>query len=204
VAQSPTTPFEIVGFERPVWSSVRDESERTLSLAGHAALMEPALERPSGRIIAVDPQGCVLLFRIEDPEDTKPPIWITPGGGIEAGESPAEAAVREFQEETGVAIDIASVGTPVAVTRGEWAFRGQRLYSVDWFFAWRGPRFEPSTTGWSELEHQLHAEWRWWEPGQIRISNEAVLPADLADVAERVASGDISEAPIELPWIVPE
>jgi 8-oxo-dGTP pyrophosphatase MutT (NUDIX family) len=164
--------------------------------------MAQVLERPSGRVIAVDPEGCVLLFRIEDPVDTKPPIWITPGGGIEPGESPAAAAVREFQEETGIAIDIASVQVPVAVTRGEWTFRGQRLYSIDWFFPWRGPRFEPSTAGWSALEHELHAEWRWWEPGQLEQTDEAVLPADLAAVARRIASGALIETPIELPWRV--
>jgi len=161
-------------------------------------------ERPSGRVIAIDPQGCVLLFRIVDPVDTKPPIWITPGGGIEPGESPAAAAVREFHEETGVVVDLASVGSPVAVTRGEWTFRGERLYSVDWFFAWRGPRFEPVTTGWSELEHQLHAEWRWWAPSDLAVTDEAVLPAGLAGVARRIASDAMSETPVELPWRVYE
>jgi 8-oxo-dGTP pyrophosphatase MutT (NUDIX family) len=160
------------------------------------------LERPSGRFIAVDPEGCVLLFRIEDPLDTKPPIWITPGGGVEPGESPAEAAVRELQEETGIAVDIGSVGAPVAVTRGEWTFRGQPLYSVDWFFAWRGPRFEPSTSGWSALEHELHAEWRWWEPDELERTRDAVLPADLAMVARRIAAGTVIDGPIELPWLV--
>jgi 8-oxo-dGTP pyrophosphatase MutT (NUDIX family) len=160
-----------------------------------------ALERPSGRVISVDPDGCVLLFRIEDPLDTKPPIWITPGGGVEPGESPVEAAVREFREETGVVIDIATVGDAVAVTSGEWTFRGRLLYSVDWFFAWRCARFEPSTVGWTALEHELHADWRWWEPGQLEKTEEAVLPADLAMIARRIASGPAIEVPIELPWV---
>lgn len=142
------------------------------------------------------------MFRIEDPADSKPPIWITPGGGIEPGESPAEAAVREFLEETGIAIDVASLGNPVAVTRGEWTFRGQRLYSVDWFFAWRSPRFEPSTLGWSPLEHELHAAWRWWHPDDLERTSEAVLPADIASVARRAASGANAGTPVELPWLV--
>jgi 8-oxo-dGTP pyrophosphatase MutT (NUDIX family) len=116
--------------------------------------------------------------------------------------TPAEAAVREFREETGVAIDVASVGAPVAVTRGEWTFRGQRLYSVDWFFAWRGPRFEPSTIGWSALEQELHAAWHWWKPDHLERTSEAVLPADLAAIARRIASGSETDVPIELPWLV--
>jgi len=164
--------------------------------------MPTPIERPSGRVIAVDPDGCVLLFRIEDPIDTKPPIWITPGGGIEPGESPAEAAVREFREETGVVLDVAAIGDPVAVTRGEWTFRGQSLFSVDWFFAWRGARFEPSTSGWSALEVELHAAWRWWEPDELELTSEAVLPAGLAAVARGIASGTVSDAPVDLPWLV--
>jgi 8-oxo-dGTP pyrophosphatase MutT (NUDIX family) len=159
------------------------------------------LDRPSGRVIAVDPDGCVLLFRIEDPLDAKPPIWITPGGGLEPGESPAEGAVREFHEETGIAIDTVSIGGPVAVTRGDWSFRGQLLHSVDWFFAWRGPRFEPSTNGWSQLEHELHAAWRWWTPDEIERTTDAVVPAELAFVARRIASGPAISIPIELPWL---
>lgn len=32
------------------------------------------------------------------------PVWVLPGGGIEHGETPEEAAVREAEEETGLAV----------------------------------------------------------------------------------------------------
>ncbi|WP_370526104.1 NUDIX domain-containing protein [Cellulomonas sp. JH27-2] len=45
-----------------------------------------------------DDQGAVLLARLSDPDDHR---WTLPGGGIELGEEPADAAAREVQEESG-------------------------------------------------------------------------------------------------------
>jgi 8-oxo-dGTP diphosphatase len=36
------------------------------------------------------------------------PLWVFPGGRIEAGETPAQAAVRECAEETGVLVTVRS------------------------------------------------------------------------------------------------
>lgn len=34
------------------------------------------------------------------------PIWVLPGGGIDPGETPEEAVIREVLEETGLIVDI--------------------------------------------------------------------------------------------------
>lgn len=34
------------------------------------------------------------------------PVWVLPGGGVESGETPEKAAIREAEEETGLSIDI--------------------------------------------------------------------------------------------------
>ena len=159
------------------------------------------LERPSARVIVIDECGSVLLFRIEDPLDPKPPLWITPGGGVRPGEGLPEAAARELAEETGVAVNPAALGEPVAICRGEWVFRGQPLYSVDSFFAWRSPRFEPSTAGWEPLEHEVHAAWRWWSTDELDATDEAVLPARLNDVVRLIMRGAHGPFPMELPWL---
>ncbi|MGI4792135.1 MAG: NUDIX domain-containing protein [Janthinobacterium lividum] len=44
----------------------------------------------------------ILLVRHVEPTRS---YWTLPGGGLEAGETPAEAAVREVMEETGVAVE---------------------------------------------------------------------------------------------------
>lgn len=43
----------------------------------------------------------VLLIKRRDV-----PIWVLPGGGIEPGESPEEAVVREVREETGLIVSV--------------------------------------------------------------------------------------------------
>jgi ADP-ribose pyrophosphatase YjhB (NUDIX family) len=56
--------------------------------------------RRAGRVIVLDPQDRVLLFRYDD----DPPNgrhWSTPGGGLNPGESYADGALRELVEETG-------------------------------------------------------------------------------------------------------
>ncbi len=159
------------------------------------------LHRPSARVIVIDRTGSVLLFRIEDPQDPKPPLWITPGGGVEPGESLGEAAARELAEETGVVVDPAELGEPVAICQGDWTFRGQPLYSVDSFFAWRTERFEPSTVGWEPLEHELHAAWRWWTIEELDTTNQPVLPSRLADVVRLIMQGATGTSPMELPWV---
>lgn len=45
----------------------------------------------------------VLLVRSSSVQ-IHPPIWWLPGGGIDFAESPQETLLREFQEETGLAI----------------------------------------------------------------------------------------------------
>jgi 8-oxo-dGTP pyrophosphatase MutT (NUDIX family) len=53
------------------------------------------------RIICTDPRGAVLLLRWRDPTDGRI-FWEPPGGGIEQGETPRDAALRELNEETGL------------------------------------------------------------------------------------------------------
>lgn len=82
----------------------------------------------------LDDDGRVLLIETYDDHDDRPAFWLTPGGGIEPGESRAAAAARELLEETGIATTPDALGAPVAVARGEWVFRSTRLVGEDWFF----------------------------------------------------------------------
>lgn len=52
-------------------------------------------------IVAVIDDGKVLLTKREDFE-----VWCLPGGGVEDGESLAEAGIREIKEETGLDVEL--------------------------------------------------------------------------------------------------
>ncbi|MFI6601579.1 NUDIX hydrolase [Nonomuraea sp. NPDC050536] len=58
-------------------------------------------DRPAARVVCVDPDGKVLLLRWHDRVSGET-FWEPPGGGIQAGETPLEAARRELTEETGL------------------------------------------------------------------------------------------------------
>jgi 8-oxo-dGTP pyrophosphatase MutT (NUDIX family) len=65
--------------------------------------MEVAManDRPAARVLCVDGDDRVLLLRWHDPVGDVM-FWEPPGGGIEPGETPLEAARRELWEETGL------------------------------------------------------------------------------------------------------
>ena len=55
-------------------------------------------------IALVDPRGWVLLQERDEHPVIDPEKWGFPGGGVEAGESWEDAAYRELEEETGIAL----------------------------------------------------------------------------------------------------
>ncbi|SCL19534.1 ADP-ribose pyrophosphatase YjhB, NUDIX family [Micromonospora nigra] len=60
-----------------------------------------------------DDDGRVLLAR-RSARCAYPGVWQLPGGGLSHAEHPVEAAVREFAEETGLAVAVAGIRAAVA------------------------------------------------------------------------------------------
>src|SRR5215468_7595712 len=59
---------------------------------------------PSAAVVLHDEQMRILLCLHADKN-----IWVTPGGLIEPGEQPADAAIRETLEETGLIIELTGI-----------------------------------------------------------------------------------------------
>lgn len=66
--------------------------------------------------------GEVLVARRASDAEHLPDVWEFPGGKIEAGETPQQAATREAREETGLEIEI--VGALEAI---EWDYAERRV-----------------------------------------------------------------------------
>jgi 8-oxo-dGTP diphosphatase len=58
--------------------------------------------------VSHDADGRVLLVR-GSAQDDDPGSWGLPGGGIEHGEAPRDAATREYREETGLAVELVAL-----------------------------------------------------------------------------------------------
>jgi len=68
-------------------------------------------------ITIVEREGTVLLLRRSPTAPWKPGWYNLPGGVVEPGELPHEAAARELQEEAGLA---GVLLTPLTVSDSEW------------------------------------------------------------------------------------
>ena len=126
--------------------------------------------RPCVGIVLANPQGRIFAGRRIDAQVD---AWQMPQGGIDAGENPRAAALRELGEETGVTSDLVRVEAetagwlrydlPVELVPRLWdgRFRGQEQR---WFLM----RFlgEDSQIA-IETEHPEFACWTWLGPDEL-------------------------------------
>ena len=144
-------------------------------------------KRCSAKVLLVDEQDRVLLFSgIDRTKPDVPPWWFAVGGGIDPGETAAEAAVRETREETG--LQLRDPGPVVFTRRFTFDFEGVEYHQEEWFFLVRTTTFEPATTDWTETESATIRGYRWWSIEELRATDETVFPEDLANQLEHLLS----------------
>lgn len=136
---------------------------------------DTAFFRANAGILVMDALGRVLAVERAD----IPGSWQLPQGGIDAGETPVQAAYRELQEETGL-------------TPGEVELLGE---VPGWLVYELPPEFRRKKTGWGQAQkwfcfRHLPAAKSGWKVGLLPEGgeNRALGWKDLAALAETVPS----------------
>src|SRR5947209_3116954 len=141
-------------------------------------------ERRAARVVVLSHDRYVLLRRGGDPQRPEAGTWwFTPGGGIEVGETPEDAARRELEEETG--LEQADLGPVVFERLTVFEFDGVTYEQSEDYFLIRTDRFEVDSSRWSPVEVATVEEHRWWPVDELRTTDAVVYPEGLVDLLDR-------------------
>lgn len=151
------------------------------------------------RVLLVDDRDRILLFRDCDLGlDPVPRWWITPGGGVDPGESDHAAAVREVAEETGLVITESDLRGPLATRTVVHGYSDVVTTQSESFFLARCPAFDVSTEGHTELERLTMTEHHWWTRAELEATTHEIWPRDLLTLW-RSAEVEGDDAPVDAP-----
>lgn len=147
------------------------------------------IERVAARALLIADEAVLLIqgFDPQRPDNGK--WWITPGGGIDDGESPAAAAAREIFEETGLLVAPHDLGPIVATRTAEFDFEGKHYLQRESFFAVKVAPFTAHTHGWDTIEQRTLLAHRWWTVGDLAATTETVYPLELPELMRAVIAG---------------
>lgn len=145
--------------------------------------------RQAVRALVLDEEDNVLVVHFDwDGLDVIGGFWASPGGGVEADESPVEALQRELIEEVGLAEpDIAGPGWQLTRLFPMTNWDGQ----TDVNYLVRAPHFEPGPQV-DLLAESVHGV-RWFSVSEICAEMETFSPRDLAAHLIRVLEQGVPE-----------
>ena len=142
------------------------------------------VNRLTSRVLLLDRDNRILLFLTKAPDTSGVARWLTPGGGVDPGETHHQAALRELEEETGLVLE--DVGEPV------WSHD----FVVQWdaadhdtghaeFYTATVDAFEPSDAQWTDDERVDVLAHKWWTLSELLATDEPYEPAELVNLVRR-------------------
>lgn len=160
----------------------------------------PTLRRRAARVAVLDREDRVLLLRSVDPVDaSRGEWWELPGGGIEAGETTAEAAARELYEETG--LTGVEMGPVVWRHYVEFDFAGYHLAQHEDIHVARSDGGEVRAAALEGIEVDAFVGYRWVPVGELadlEAAGDRIVPDWLAARLPAVLAEGLPAEPFEL------
>jgi len=133
--------------------------------------------------LTTDDSGRILLARISEGYPGAG-CWHLPGGGVDFGEQPRDAVVREVAEETGQDAEIVDL-MDVTSFRHRRAI-GPKGYPLDWHGVraiFRAHVSHPSKARVVETAGGSTSESRWWDPDEVPDLRQSAALSDALRIA---------------------
>lgn len=134
------------------------------------------MARKTVKLLLVDQNDHVLLVCGRD-SATGLCHWYPVGGGIEAGESPEQAAGREAWEETGLRHLVG--GRHVWTRKTRYTYSDQSYDVHETWLHYRVEHFEPAPAQLTDYETTSIVGFRWWTSDDLQETDESVYPPSL-------------------------
>ena len=148
--------------------------------------------RRAVRAVVLDEDDRLLLCRLAIPDLIGTVVWVTPGGGVERGETPFAALRRELLEEVGLAVDTEPPHVWHQQVVGAEHAAGHDGVVNDYFLV-RTASFHPrGAMSDDELAAEYIVGFRWWRLPDIAAyrGSDLFSPRDLATpLAALIADG---------------
>lgn len=151
--------------------------------------------RKAARLVLINEQNQILLFKIKDPFNPEMnEFWVTPGGGVDEGESFEEAARRELWEETG--IREVEIGPWVWTREASFNWEDGMILAHERYFVAHVQTTDVTLENFTDLEKESYREHYWWSPEELSATNNMIIPPRLADLIQPILAGSFPEQPI--------
>ena len=155
------------------------------------------IEREAIRAILLTPEREVLLLRIRPP-DGGDWFWITPGGGLELGETIEAGLRRELREELG--LEQFMIGPLVWLRQHTFNWAEKRIGQREQYYIIPVARFEPRMS--DTTEAKILDRFHWWPVTELAHARERLTPLSLAQIVVRYLLQGPPREPLEVEVLV--